>query len=124
MTTEIAERPLLEWMREQDFEPLKRKMSYGNAAVSQMIFFRDKIGPMFLHRDTPTEEFNALTTIAGFHHSKSIDLPVYHLIRPFIEVHARDNFYNWNVTIRAKKRWKFPPISISTVPQTICTWKA
>lgn len=98
---------LLHWMRE-NLDSIPKDMLYRKAAIDQMVFFRDRIAPLFLKPDTPLEERDSFVTIAGWHRSKSVTLPVYVFKTDSIEVVARDNFYNWNVTVISKFPIVFP----------------
>jgi len=92
------EQTLISWMRALEIDD---KMLYKQAALRQMCFFRDLPSTLFLHKDTHHHAANDFVHIHGFHKSKSVQLPVYHIAIPGLEIWARDNFYNWNVTVEA-----------------------
>lgn len=78
---------LLRTMRTTD---IPEKMLWKNAAIRQECYMRDTIGKML---KVPVFDI-------GHHTSKSIALPVYGLVmRNGIKIIARENFYNWMVSV-------------------------
>lgn len=113
MTTEVQEQPLLTWIREGGIDRIPNGMIYKKAAEGQMIFFRDHIATLLLKRKPDgkwpsIDERSQLCTIAGWHTSKSITLPVYHTWNDTLDVTALDNFYSCNVTIRSLCKVRLP----------------
>jgi hypothetical protein len=92
------ERTLISWMREMEIDD---SMLYKQAGIRQMCFFRDLLSTVFLHKDTHHRAANDFVHIHGFHKSKSVQLPVYHIAIPGLDIWARDNFYNWNITVQS-----------------------
>lgn len=99
---------ILEWMRENVTEGFAKGMLYRQAAIDQMHFFRDRVATLFLPRDAEPTERDAFCKIESWHTSKSIDLPVYYFHTGIVEVVARDNFYNWNVTVGCTRELELP----------------
>lgn len=95
--------PLLKWMREHVDDNYARGVFARDAAIDQMCFFRDYIARLFWTPDEVPESGPMFCKIEGWHTSKSVTLPVYYVGTPTIEVVARNNFHNWNVTVRAAK---------------------
>jgi hypothetical protein len=102
------ERPaLLEWMR-ANIDGIPADMRYREAAIDQMCFFRDRIAPLFLPGYATHRDREVFCKIAGWHTSKSIRLPVYYFATGVVEVAARDNFHNWNVTVNCTRDLSLP----------------
>lgn len=85
---------------------------YGQSGVSQMVFFRDRIATLFSPRKEEEtkdqyEDRQHFCKIRGFHTSKSVKLPVYWFKTDKIEIIARGNFYNWNVSVRSEEPIQF-----------------
>lgn len=104
---EVEREPLLKWMREHAAK-IPTDLAYREAALDQMLFFRDKIAVLFLAADAKREDYEQFSKIESWHISKSVTLPVYFVSTDEITVVARDNFYNWNVTIRASVHLVIP----------------
>lgn len=84
-------------------------MIYKNAAWKQDMFIRDTICFELLK----TQGF-----VVSEHRSKSIELPVYGFImRNGVKVIARDNFYDWKLSIEVPK-----PLPKGFIPDEILTW--
>jgi len=93
--------------------PDKSYLIFYSAGIRQMVFFRDRIVPMFQERhdketDEEYEAFNHQCKVRGFHMSKSVQLPVYWFQNSGIEIIARNNFFNWNVSIRSPRGISLP----------------
>lgn len=108
MTTPDERPALLAWMRENLEKGISKDMLYRDAAIQQMCFFRDRVAPLFYRPEMPYEEREAFCKIAGWHRSKSIHLPVYGIRTPRVDIVARDNFYNWNVTVVSQVSLELP----------------
>jgi hypothetical protein len=95
-----------QWFRDGGEKTIDDNLRYKKAAIDQMVQFRDRIAIMFAPRHTKDEYdkdvHDARThfcKIAEWHTSKSVRLPVYQFSTQRITVTARDNFYNWNVSV-------------------------
>lgn len=101
---------LMLWMRENidSYKEAHKEMKYLDAAIKQMIFFRDRIATLFLNPDCTSEERENCCYIENWHKSKSVDLPVYLIDNKKILIVARDNFYNWNVTVSSSVDIELP----------------
>jgi hypothetical protein len=85
-----------------NIEKIPKDLLYRDAAIEQMKFFRDRIAVAFAPRGENEYKIRRnFCKIAGWHKSKSVDLPVYYFNTDVIEVIARENFHNWNVTVIA-----------------------
>jgi len=75
------------------------ELGWKSAFWNQILFVRDQLPKLFF---TTYEDYKKNPTmVVGTHTSKSIVLPVYSIKIPGLEVRMRDNFYDWNVSIRA-----------------------
>lgn len=92
---------LLQWCRdtEQWFDPA---LLYSESAKAQVMFVRDDIARMVLRASPWEGDGESGAHIIGWHHSKSVRLPVYHIDAAWAEIVIRDNFHDYNVTIRSK----------------------
>jgi hypothetical protein len=82
---------LEQWCEEN---PIKENLIFKSSAVDQ--------GRIFVNM---TKIFGGSKTVLvdGMHRSKSVLLPVYHLnMWPGIGIWARDNFYNWKVSVDSR----------------------
>lgn len=120
-TTQTERIPLQKWMEDNwettSVEMEQQKLIYRNAVWDQIKFFRDTITPLFYSGPLLLEGKEAylkrryFCKIVGWHMSKSCKLPVYYIAtdeEPIVEIVARNNFYNWNVTVRSAKKIVFP----------------
>jgi hypothetical protein len=89
-----------EWIAWAD-KNIDNNLMYKQEAVHQAMFFRDKVAILFIDRDATGEFYRAFVKVDGGHTSKSVHLPVYHFETSELKVWARDNFYNWNVTVES-----------------------
>jgi hypothetical protein len=48
------------------------------------------------------QEMGAAVVVIGHHTSKSVKCPVYLINAPWATVVMRDNFHNWNVSVKSK----------------------
>ena len=99
---------LKEWIKEN---PVGVNMGWREAANNQFRFVRE-IWSVFYIREHNigngiTDPDKAICVV-GSHTSKSIKLPVYHLMWFGVEITMRANFYNWKVSVKSDR-----PILIS-----------
>lgn len=88
-------------MRAMDWEKLEREWKYGKSATEQMCWYRDQISGLLRHQ-LPDSQYGSPVTdcwVAGWHTSKSVNLPVYCWRIPSGVIVARDNFHNVNCTV-------------------------
>lgn len=91
--------PLMEWFNEH--QPAT-DLLWRNGAIDQFIFVRDRLPPLFglLYKSLDDPPY---VRVVGAHHSKSVELPVYSIKVPEVEVRMRNNFYNWVVSVKAEQ---------------------
>lgn len=78
----------------------KDEMLWKSGYWSQIVFVRDQIHCLFVV--TYKESKENPVRVVGTHISKSIQLPVYSIKIPGLEVRMRCNFYDWKVSIRSE----------------------
>lgn len=98
MTTQT---PLQEWFASRNYFEDPSTLIYYGAAKDQVMFFRDRVHPVLVPDYSVRQEAPPL--VVGTHMSKSVTLPVYCIKAPNFTLYARDNFYDWKVTIIANK---------------------
>jgi hypothetical protein len=76
------------------------EMIWHDAFWGQVNFMRNYVAALFARNG---DEYRNLVRVVNTHNSKSIRCPVYyiHLEREGVKIWARDNFYNWNVTVES-----------------------
>lgn len=134
---------IIDWLR-QHIENYGTGMLYRDAAIEQIKFFSTQIAGLFAPPDQRGAEYR-FCKIDGWHTSKSISLPVYYLNNGVVEIVARDNFYNWNVTVVSSRNidlpayfdvnsgdgylfmegmenWRREPYQTNRKEFTFCTW--
>lgn len=100
---------LQEWIASGGIDAIPNDMKYKQVAIDQICFFLDKIATLFVPQDQDLDIRKHFCRIAGWHTSKSVNLPVYSFLTDRgLEVVARDNFHNWNVTIISPRDIEFP----------------
>ena len=77
----------------------KDEMLWKRGYWDQIVFVRDEIHRLFVV--TYEESKKNPVMVVSTHTSKSIELPVYSIKIPGIEVRMRYNFYDWKVSIRS-----------------------
>lgn len=78
------------------------KYIYGEAGLKQMHWVLE-IASLLLPLEDDNHRRWDLWKVCSFHTSKSVKLPVYHYDSPGLTLTMRNNFYNWNVSVRANK---------------------
>jgi hypothetical protein len=76
-------------------------MVYKSGYSQQCIFIRDNISRLFRKNLKKIE-------VVSTHTSKSIKLPVFHIVIEGVELFMRDNFYGWKVSVNSDADWDFP----------------
>lgn len=99
-TSEFEETPLQEWISAQ---VIRDEMLWKGSFGQQVAFFRDNVTQMFC-AGIDYEDNHGVATVISTHRSKSIILPVYKLHRPGITMVARNNFYNWKLSVISDRR--------------------
>lgn len=89
--------PLQEWA---DAHNPGDEMLWRPGFWKQITFVRDHIHRLFVV--TYVESKKNPVMVVSTHTSKSIELPVYSIKIPGIEVRMRYNFYDWKVSIRSE----------------------
>lgn len=75
------------------------EMYYKDASGSQIMFVRDHVAAL-VFAGIPYDELPKVAVV-GQHHSKSVALPVYRLVREDLglRIYLRDNFYDWKMSV-------------------------
>lgn len=84
------------------------KMLYRKAYWRQVLFVRDTVYLTLLPYNKNrnyNKVFDKLKVVSS-HRSKSVDLPVYRIKFKNLELIMRNNFYDWKISIKAKKSIK------------------
>lgn len=122
MSAAAVGKPLQGWFREW-LTSTSDDLLYKKAASSQVMFVRDSLGRALASSwqewqgedDSEGERHGGAVTVIGEHRSKSVRLPVYHIVlpgptllergrfieQPGLEMVLRDNFYDWKVSVRS-----------------------
>lgn len=83
------------------------KYIYGEAGLHQMLWVRDKAG-LLLRIDNDDMDYRDLWKVCSFHTSKSVQLPVYYYENEQLTLVMRNNFHDWNVSVKANKSILIP----------------
>lgn len=89
----------------------KDDLNYKTAAENQILFVRDKI------REIMDEDVYKIEVV-GIHFSKSVKLPVYHIImNNGMEFIMRGNFHNWIISIISPMPLEFPDMMLGRLSE-------
>jgi len=92
---------LLTWCRET--KPWCREtLHYAESQKAQIMWVRDTLASMVTRLSPLMDDGKDGAIIVGWHFSKSVPLPVYCIDAGWGEVVLRDNFHDFNVTVRSK----------------------